>query len=194
MDEQKTEQEAESVQTAQKPVKRRRPWWARLLKAVGWVCVALVVLALLLPTLLSLGVTRGVALNAVNGAIAPAKLEIEDWSFGWFAGQSVKGVHYRDEAKGVDAKVAEVRLSSLWELVPVGQIAVDVEVESPTVALFTPVPTEPAPAQPVPEPQPQTVAESAPAQPTPAPAPAPAALNEISTRSRLSLATESSPR
>ena len=77
MDEQKTEQEAESVQTAQKPVKRRRPWWARLLKVVGWVCVALVVLALLLPTLLSLGVTRGVALNAVNGAIAPAKLEIE---------------------------------------------------------------------------------------------------------------------
>lgn len=175
MDEQKTEQEAESAQTAQKPVKRRRPWWARLLKVVGWVCVALVVLALLLPTLLSLGVTRGVALNAVNGAIAPAKLEIEDWSFGWFAGQSVKGVHYRDEAKGVDAKVSEVRLSSLWELVPVGQITVDVEVESPTVALFTPVQPEPAPAQPVPEPQPQTLAESASAQPTPAPAPASAA-------------------
>ena len=119
--------------------KGKKPWWKRLLKWLGWTCIVLLVLILLLPTLLSLGVTRNVALNIVNGAIAPAKVEIADWSFGWFTKQSVEGIHYRDETKGVDAQVKSVRLSSLWKLIPLGQMTVDVEVDSPAVAasLFT---------------------------------------------------------
>ena len=152
---------------------KRKPWWKRLLKGLGWTCVALLVLIFLLPTLLSLGVTRGVALDIVNGAISPAKLEIADWSFGWFMGQSVEGIHYRDEAKGIDAQVKSVRLSSLWKLIPIGQMTVDVEVDSPAVALFTPPPAPPAPPQPQPEPQPaQAVAEATPAPQPQAPAPA----------------------
>lgn len=153
--------------------KGKKPWWKRLLKWLGWTCIVLLVLILLLPTLLSLGVTRNVALNIVNGAIAPAKVEIADWSFGWFTKQSVEGIHYRDETKGVDAQVKSVRLSSLWKLSPLGQMTVDVEVDSPAVALFTPPPAPPQPAQPAPEPQPpQPVAEVQPAPQPQAPAPA----------------------
>lgn len=137
---------------------KKKPWWKRLLKWLGWTCVVLVVLILLLPTVLSFGVTRNIALNIVNDAIAPAKLEVEDWSFGWFTEQSVEGIHYRDETKGVDAQVKSVRLSSLWKLIPLGQMTVDVEVDSPAVALFTPPPSPPEPLQ-----SPQPVIEAQPA-------------------------------
>ena len=143
---------------------KKKPWWKRLLKWLGWTCAVLVVLILLLPTLLSFGVTRNIALNIVNDTIAPAKLEVEDWSFGWFTEQSVEGIHYRDETKGVDAQVKSVRLSSLWKLIPLGQMTVDVEVDSPAVALFTPPPSPPEPLQPPAppqSPQPQTPAPEA---------------------------------
>ena len=143
---------------------KKKPWWKRLLKWLGWTCVVLVVLILLLPTLLSFGVTRNIALNIVNDTIAPAKLEVEDWSFGWFTEQSVEGIHYRDETKGVDAQVKSVRLSSLWKLIPLGQMTVDVEVDSPAVALFTTPPSPPEPLQPPAppqSPQPQTPAPEA---------------------------------
>lgn len=145
---------------------KKKPWWKRLLKWLGWTCVVLVVLILLLPTVLSFGVTRNIALNIVNDTIAPAKLEVEDWSFGWFTEQSVEGIHYRDETKGVDAQVKSVRLSSLWKLIPLGQMTVDVEVDSPAVALFTPPPSPPEPPQP-----PQPVVEAQPASQPQTPAP-----------------------
>src|SRR5262245_40254896 len=73
-----------------KPRKRRR--W---LYVLGGLFLALLLLVALLPTLLSMGWARSIAISQANGFIN-GKLQIEDWSFGWTTGVKVKGVRVYD--------------------------------------------------------------------------------------------------
>jgi hypothetical protein len=71
--------------------KRRRKWpWV----AAG-IVVFLVLLVALIPTLLSTAVGRAIVVSQVNSRIN-GKMEIKDWSLGWFSGISVDGLTISD--------------------------------------------------------------------------------------------------
>lgn len=147
--------------------KRPKRWGRRVLLGLLGLLVLVVALVALAPTLLSTGAARRFVLGKVNAAIAPATLEVGDWSFAWTRDQSLSDIRYADARQGIDARVRKVGVSSLWELVPVGKITARVEVEAPVVAYAPPKPVEPAP---VAEPTPPTPsgtegAEVAPAAP-----------------------------
>lgn len=144
--------------------------WLRWL-ALGLAAPVAVVAALaaLAPTLLSLGPVRALAVAQANKAIAPARIEVADWSFSWFGGQSLEGLAYHDARRGVEATVEAVRLSSLWELLPLGKMTVEAEVLSPHVAYAPPPPPEPCPGLPA-----ESAPVSAPAPSAPPAAPTPA--------------------
>ncbi len=132
----------------------------RLTVGLGACLASLAGLVLLAPTVLSMGWARERIVAMANTALAPARVEVADWSLGWFAGQRLTGVTYTDSAQGIQAQVKELRLSSLWQLLPLGKITAEVTVDSPVVhmepveAAIKPVaPTAPkgsAPATPSP--------------------------------------------
>ena len=76
------------------PRKRRR-WLRVVLLGGATLLVLLVLLVLLLPTLISTGWGRGLAVGQVNHLIA-GRLEVADWSLGWFSGTSLGGVKLYD--------------------------------------------------------------------------------------------------
>lgn len=120
-----------------------------------WALAPVVALAALIaaaPTLLSTGAARRFVVGKVNAAIAPATLEVGDWSLAWTRGQSLTGLRYRDARQGIDARVRAIRLSSLLQLLPVGRLTARVEVEAPEVAYAPPAPQAGTPETPPPAP------------------------------------------
>ncbi len=148
-----------------------RGGWGRRL-ALGLVAIFLAAAALVAfaPALLSLAPVRALAVAQVNKAIAPARLEVADWSLAWFGGQRLEGLAYADARQGLKATVEAVRLSSLWELLPFGKVTVEAELLSPRVAYAPPPPLAPLPVSGVAPPP-----SSPPAYPADPAAPAPAA-------------------
>lgn len=136
-----------------KPVNARaaKPgrWWrVTLASALGVLVLAAAAVAAA-PAALSTGAARRFILGRVNAAIAPATLEVADWSLAWRTGQTIEGIVYRDARQGVEATVRRVRLSPLWALLPLGKVTAVVEVEAPAVA-FAPPPEPEAAAEPAP--------------------------------------------
>ena len=64
--------------------------------------VPLLVVAALIPTLLSSDAGRQWALKRVNGMIAPAAVSVERWSLGWFTAPVLENVAYLDPERGAD--------------------------------------------------------------------------------------------
>ena len=83
-------------QPAKQPApKKKARWGRRILVGVVVVAVLLIGLVLLLPTLLSSGAGKSFAVGRVNAGI-PGKIEIADWSVGWFSGTHVTGLKLYD--------------------------------------------------------------------------------------------------
>jgi hypothetical protein len=92
---QKPEQAPSGEASKAKPAPRRkRRKWPWIL--VGNVLL-LVVLVALLPTLVSSSIGRSIVVSQVNSRIN-GKLQIQDWSLGWFSGISVDGLVINDES------------------------------------------------------------------------------------------------
>jgi hypothetical protein len=88
-------------------VPRRRRWLRGLLIVLG----LLVLGVALLPTLLSTGPVRRLALRQVNGRI-PGTLELADWSLGWFSGFRLAGIVLRDPAGAMVVEVESVTVTA----------------------------------------------------------------------------------
>ena len=98
-----------------------------LILVIGLVCAA--------PAILSSDAARERCVAFVNNQIAPASLSIESWSFGWFQQQKISGITYTDPALETKAKVKDITVNSLWQLLPIGKITAELHVESPDIAL-----------------------------------------------------------
>jgi hypothetical protein len=88
-----------------RPKPRKRRLW---LKIVGGVVVLIVLLIVLLPTIASTGMVRSLVVNQVNGGVLNGKLEIKDWSFGWFGGQRIDGIRITDTNEKQVAQVGQI--------------------------------------------------------------------------------------
>ncbi len=67
------------------------------LKILAGLVVALILLVLLIPTIAGFGFVRSIVVGKVNDNLN-GKVEIDDWSLGWFGGIHVKGMRVYDEA------------------------------------------------------------------------------------------------
>ena len=77
---------------------KRRRWKRLLLGSIIVVPLLILLLALLLPTLLSLGPVRSAALSFAGPKIAPnGKVQIDSWSFSWLGGQRISGITLFDD-------------------------------------------------------------------------------------------------
>ncbi len=122
--------------------KRKASFFKRLFRGLLVLILVIVGLIFVAPIAISTGVGRELVLTYVNRAIAPAHLEVEDWSLSWWDEQSLANIHYCDEKNGLRAEVKQLRMSSLWALLPVGQMRLNMTVESPTLYLATPAPVQ----------------------------------------------------
>jgi flagellar basal body-associated protein FliL len=81
-------------QTPPAPKKKRRRWiWITLASLL----ILLLLVVALAPTVLASGVGRSMLLPTISKAVAPkGKLEISNWSFGWFSPVKVEGIRITD--------------------------------------------------------------------------------------------------
>lgn len=160
MSEQNNASSGQGGSDSAKPARKRRGWWWKIPLVL---VVLLVLLVLLIPTIASTSPVRGYALSKINASI-PGKLEVADWSLGWFSGTSAKGISFTDDKghKLVDVSAVTTPVT-LMQLVRgnlhAGQIVI------PDVTVDAVVPAE--------EPK-VTTKQDAPA-PAPSPAPKPSA-------------------
>lgn len=157
---------------AQAP-KRRGRLLPRLLWGLTALLLVLLGSLLALPTVLSTAPVRRFALQQLSAALGPgASVACNDWALSWWRPQHFTGLHVSLPAQGIEAEIAEVRLSSLWALLPLKQSTLEAEVLSPTLRLTaaTPPDTSATAALPSTEgprtPVPQTPASQTPASPT----------------------------
>ena len=97
-------------------------------KAVRILLGALVAVALLValaPTILSMGIARSIARNAIGDAIN-GKADLGGVSLGWFSSQAVSGLDVRDDS-GENAATVDVSVNSgLLALATSGGSSLDV--------------------------------------------------------------------
>lgn len=86
--------------------KRKKRWWLRILLSLVILLVALVVL---LPTIASLGVVRSIVVGKAQAFVPNGKVEVADWSFGWFSPIRVSGVKVLDDKGQVVLEANEVK-------------------------------------------------------------------------------------
>lgn len=85
-----------SAQDAKAKPKRKRRLWVWALGLVGILCIGLLLLVLLLPTILSTGFVRSTVVGKVNNLLN-GQLQIDSWSVGWFSPVGVQGVTIKDD-------------------------------------------------------------------------------------------------
>ncbi len=139
-------------QTQKRP---RRSWFMRLFRFLCYLVIGVCALLLAAPMLLSTDVGRRTVLKCINATIAPARLDVEDWSLAWFSEQRLSNVSYHDEKGQLQVDVAQIRTSSLWALLPLGHISADMTIESPVLTMTPSEAKEEVP----PLPQPEKVSE-----------------------------------
>lgn len=88
--------------------KKRRKWVRRLLFIVGGLVVVVAVLVALGPSIASTGAVRSAVLSRVNQGYLSGKVEIADWSFGWFSAQTIRGIKVYDDKQTLVAEVPSV--------------------------------------------------------------------------------------
>ena len=137
------------VNATDAPLQKEGGWGRRLLLAVGAVFLLLVAVVALAPAVLSMAWARAFVVARVNAALAPARVEVRDWSLAWFGEQCVEGIVYDDVSRGVRARVRALRVGSLWALLPLGKMTAEVTVEVPEVTLSAGAKGASAPVAPV---------------------------------------------
>ncbi len=70
------------------PAARRRKRWPLVIAAI---LVLLILLVLLIPTIASTGLVRSIVVSKINDNLT-GKVDIKDWSLGWFSGIDVRDV------------------------------------------------------------------------------------------------------
>jgi hypothetical protein len=84
--------------------KRRGLWW----KIPVVLIALLVILVALTPTIASLSPVRNAVLSSVNKSALKGRVEVADWSFGWFSGQTLTGIKVYDADNELVATVPKV--------------------------------------------------------------------------------------
>jgi hypothetical protein len=98
------------------PKRKRRRWPF----VIGGIVVALLLLVLLAPTILSAGPFKSMALGIVNDSI-DGKVEVADWSLGWNSGITVNGLKLYDDKNTLLLQASRVRTElSLWKAITSG--------------------------------------------------------------------------
>ncbi len=118
--------------------KAKRGFFSKLIRLFGFLLFLVLLVAAVAPMLLSTNFAREKVIEIVNKQIAPAIVKVDKWSFAWFGEQSLTGLSYADPTSGVSAQVKDVRVSALWDLVPIGKMALNMTIDSPTVTLDEP--------------------------------------------------------
>lgn len=128
-----------------KPVarKRRGLWW----KIPVVLLVLLLILVLLAPTIASTSPVRSYALSQINQNM-PGKLDVADWSLGWFSGTKANGISYTDEKgnKLIDVSAVNTPVT-LMQLVAGNLHAGEIVIPEATVDAVVPAVGEQKPRQ-----------------------------------------------
>ncbi len=168
-----------SIRTSDKH--RKRVYFGRfMLKFLGGLLLLMLLLLLAAPPLLSTSFVREHVLTFANEKMNGSTVHIEHWSLSWFDEQDFSGITYIDPKNGIDIKVKQIRASSLWELLPLGKMKVNMTIDSPnlmlTIAKQSPTVTPIAPS-----PSPQPIGPI----PSPSPTPSQAITKEVPAPFRL---------
>jgi uncharacterized protein involved in outer membrane biogenesis len=103
--------DANAPPAAVKKKRRRWPW------VIGALVLMLIVLVLIAPTLISLGFARALVVSQVNGRLN-GRVEIKDWSLGWFSPIQVNGVVVDDASNRQILQLSHVSTGlNLWNAV-----------------------------------------------------------------------------
>ena len=96
-----------------------------------------ILLAALVPALMSSAPGREWAVRKINAAIAPAEVTIGQWSLGWFSAPVLDNVTYADASKGMSVKAEQVVFDKgLLRLLPIGTLSLGrVTVKKPDIFL-----------------------------------------------------------
>ena len=129
--------------------RRKRHGFRRFCITVGFFLLLFLILLGCGPMLLSTARARETVLQWVNNALPAGELTIQDWSFSWIHEQSLSNLRYTDSERSLDVTIQEIRLSSLFRLLPVGKIKADISIDHPVAYLpLIPVPVSQAPETP----------------------------------------------
>ncbi len=112
--------------------------WKVPFRLMGWVLLLVLLVLFAAPTILSTSFAREKVLEIANKFLGKGSIEIEDWSLAWFGEQSLSGIKFVDPTLGVDLDVKNIRASSLWELLPLGQMKANMTIDSPFLLLSEP--------------------------------------------------------
>ncbi len=108
---------------ADTPAKKKRP----LLRAFLVLVLLAIALVALAPTLLSLGLARGLARDAIAKKVS-GTVDLQGVSLGWLSGQSVSGLRIADQS-GTNVLAVDVSLDSgLLALIASGGSSIDISV------------------------------------------------------------------
>jgi hypothetical protein len=126
--------------------KRRPGCLLGLFRLLLFLMVPLLLIAAMVPTMLSSDSGRQWAVGKINAAVAPAQVSFEKWSLGWLTAPRLENVTYRDESRGVDLAVEQVAFDrGLLRLLPVGTLNLGrVTLSKPAISCsLVPPPVEP---------------------------------------------------
>jgi len=138
------------------PPRRRR----RALRILAIILAAIVLLVVLAPTILSLGVFKGMILARATADL-PARIAVDGWSLGWLGPQEVRGLSVETADGEKVARTDRVALdqgllSLLWNRSRIGAVRLEegevwlagVGKLKDAIAAMPPKPKPPGPAQP----------------------------------------------
>ncbi|MBR4946122.1 MAG: hypothetical protein IKZ27_03940, partial [Kiritimatiellae bacterium] len=129
--------------------RRKRHGFRRFCVTVGTLLLLFLILLGCGPLLLSTVRAREIVLQWVNNALPVGELTIQDWSFSWIREQSLSNLRYTDSERSLDVTIQEIRLSSLFRLLPIGKIKADITIDHPVAYLpLIPVPVSQPPETP----------------------------------------------
>ncbi len=135
--------DGEEPKAPTKPARRRRLRWPYVL---GVCVVAVVLLVVLLPTILSLGPARRLILSRVNSRLR-GSVEMASWSLGWFSGFDLEGLKLKDAEGRTVLGVQAVHVSaSVPMLLGSRKDLGTVEVVSPSIDIVREGAVAPGPA------------------------------------------------
>ena len=104
-----TAQKERNTKTDTGVPKQVKRWRKRLFFIGIALFAALILLALLVPTLLSTGLGRGIVVGQVNKRLA-GKLAVRDWSLGYFSDTRVAGLQLADPDGNAVIEIAEITI------------------------------------------------------------------------------------
>jgi len=127
--------EAKHVQT-EKSTPKKKSLIRKLLWIFGGIVVAIALLIVLLPTLVSTSAGKRFILGQVNQAV-DGTVQIESLSLGWLSGLKLSGVNFKDNAGTMTVSVDQIQLSPKLSSLLKGQINLsDGLIDKPAVVIM----------------------------------------------------------